>query len=402
MKRLVSLLLVAVMILSVGIVTAFAETPPYSESFDTTDELIAALEDYTQQFPNPDFSSEEIVAPSDAYHLEYKKVILPVLSEDFATFESCSILEDGFGGGINNINCTYIDKDSGQKYTVRGLYGWTEDDVDDKLVGFGDEKRDPNVHIGFVNGYPYSATETPYSNDKGRCDYRIVVDDVLFVCHTLKPFSYDIISNISFVKTEVEFPVYVRGEENLYEDRLLALYFCGDYETLRNSHYYEELYYHYDENNEVDWALVNECSFNNPPWNYHTIYKDRILMYGGYTPFSFRYGIYDVKEDKFYDILREDFDFSKYDELEETFDSFEPGYPIGDADFDKELSILDATFIQFALAQLSDFYSDDEIYTYTSAWQNGELKYMSDFDRDGERTILDATGIQLKLARLSY
>ena len=88
-------------------------------------------------------------------------------------------------------------------------------------------------------------------------------------------------------------------------------------------------------------------------------------MYGGYTPFSFRYGIYDVKEDKFYDILREDFDFSKYDELEETFDSFEPGYPIGDADFDKELSILDATFIQFALAQLSDFHSDDEIYTYS-------------------------------------
>ncbi|MBQ2971050.1 MAG: hypothetical protein IJE16_00695 [Ruminococcus sp.] len=397
MKRLVGLLLVVVMILSLGTVTAFAEVPPYSQSFDTTDDMIVAMEEYAQQFPNPDYSDKEVVAPNDDYQLKNKKIVLPVLPEDYATLESCAILANGFGGGIDTINCTYKIKSTGEKYILRGIYGYTDDYVDDQLLGFGDLVRDSNYHIGFVDRYQYSAHESVYSSTTGRCDYFIAVDEVLFVYDTLKLFNTELLSKLSFVTLDTEFPVYVKGEENLYEDRFLEVY-DDEYVSFGSSHYYEELYYHYDSNNEIDWALIEQCSYNNPPWNYHTIYKDRILMYGDFHPFRFRYGVYDVKKDMFVDIFGWDFSFSEYDELEKVFDSLEVGYPIGDADFDAELTVLDATLIQRALAGLCDFHAEDEI--IASSWLVGSLDYMSDFNRDGERSVLDATAIQMKLAKI--
>ena len=56
----------------------------------------------------------------------------------------------------------------------------------------------------------------------------------------------------------------------------------------------------------------------------------------------------------------------------------------GDADADKELSILDATLIQQYVASIVK--------------ANSLETKLADFDRDGEISILDATGVQLKLA----
>lgn len=172
----------------------------------------------------------------------------------------------------------------------------------------------------------------------------------------------------------------------LYEARFIEIY---EGIIFSESHKYDELYYHYDENGDIDWALIYECSYNAPPWEYHMVFKDRIFMYGDNAPFSFGYGLYDVKEDKFYDIISNKFDYSKYQDLEEVFNSLNLGYPVGDANHDGVLSILDATYIQRYIAGL----------TYLADDQYGEKNYISDFDGDGERTIFDATAIQMKLAR---
>ncbi len=192
-------------------------------------------------------------------------------------------------------------------------------------------------------------------------------------------------------------PIYPQPDM-LYEARFIELYENAIFSEL---HEYDELYYHYDENGEIDWALIYECSYNAPPWEYHRIFKDRVFMYGDHYPFSFGYGLYDVKEDKFYDIISDGFDYSKYEDLEEVFESFNLGYLIGDADRDGRLTILDATLIQRLVAGLTDF--DDEIIDYydDTLSEAGFPKFISDFDCDGERTVLDATAIQLKLAKLS-
>lgn len=182
--------------------------------------------------------------------------------------------------------------------------------------------------------------------------------------------------------------------EHLYEKRFLELY---EDMIFSETHDYDELYYHHDENGEVDWALIEQCSHNAPPWEYHRVFKGRVFMYGDHRPFSFRYGIYDVKEDKFYDIIDDQFDYSKYDDLEEVFNTFNFGYLIGDSDSDGVLSVMDATLIQMSLAGLTDL--DDVLIDY-DGYFNGFPKYISDFDCDGMRTIMDATGIQMKLAEI--
>lgn len=181
--------------------------------------------------------------------------------------------------------------------------------------------------------------------------------------------------------------------DHIYEARFLELY--GDM-IFSETHDYDELYYHHDENGEIDWALIEQCSYNAPPWEYHRVFKGRVFMYGDHRPISFRYGIYDVKEDKFYDIIDDKFDYSKYDELEEVFNTFNLGYLIGDSDRDGMLSVMDATLIQMSLAGLADL--DDVLIDYYREYSNGFPTYISDFDCDGERTIMDATGIQMKLA----
>lgn len=202
------------------------------------------------------------------------------------------------------------------------------------------------------------------------------------------------VASIDFYKLPI-----IPQPDQLFEARFLEIY--GD-DITSSSHSYKESYYHYDENGEIDWALIYECSYNSPPWEYHGVYKDRILMYGDYSPFCFGYGIYDVKNDKFLDVFDTPNIFDKYEGLEEVLDAKKLGYPFGDADMDKELTILDATFIQRALADLCDFEYEDRIewyYGYRSWSDLGYPKYISDFDRDGERTIMDATTIQKALVR---
>ncbi len=74
------------------------------------------------------------------------------------------------------------------------------------------------------------------------------------------------------------------------------------------------------------------------------------------------------------------------------------GRPIGDADGDDTLTILDATRIQRELAKLTavDLAAD----SYWIGAYNGEYRRYSDMDVDGEVTILDATAIQRRLAGL--
>ena len=184
--------------------------------------------------------------------------------------------------------------------------------------------------------------------------------------------------------------------DHLFEARFLEQY---ENSVLTETHDYDELYYHYDENGEIDWALIEQCSYNAPPWEYHEIVRGRWFTYGDHYPFSFRYGIYDVKEDKFYDIINESFDYSKYEDLEEVFESFNFGYLIGDADKDGVLSVMDATCIQRFVAQLTDI--DDIIPGVYYIVESEECPgYMSDFNLDGRRDVLDATAIQRNLAHL--
>ncbi len=163
---------------------------------------------------------------------------------------------------------------------------------------------------------------------------------------------------------------------------------------------YKEIYDHFLDSArppQLEWVLVEAYVSGPTPRQCYAVLGDRVSLQGDCSPFSLNYAVYDTKSKQFVDICDIE-DFSTYSGLQEQIDKLELGVPIGDADLDGVLSILDATYIQRALAQLCEYSYNDDL---SSRYQlRGELKYISDFNRDGERSVLDATSIQQKLAKL--
>ena len=171
----------------------------------------------------------------------------------------------------------------------------------------------------------------------------------------------------------------------LYQARFEELYGSG-YDRFD----YQELYYHTDQNNELDWVLVYGMVPMSGPVDFTTIVGNRVLHPGTmYMPFDACYGIYDVKEDKFIDAGSAD--AKNYDGFLKVFDEIDDGRLIGDLDRDGDLSVIDVTILQRCEANMRE-YPDDDTFSLTFEW--GKSRYYSDFDRDGERSILDVTCLQ--------
>ncbi len=175
------------------------------------------------------------------------------------------------------------------------------------------------------------------------------------------------------------------------------------YDAADGYYFYFEQYHHYeddsDPNSKIDWVLVYAGNMSYTDGKVKQVVGKRVFCADeSSSPFVFKYAVYDVAKDEFYPISNELFE--QYDGLYEAFHNEKSGVAgmyIGDADMDNRLTVLDATKIQRATAQLTQYDKKDDLGTYKDL--GGDLSYISDFDRDGERTVLDATGIQKYIAK---
>ncbi len=159
---------------------------------------------------------------------------------------------------------------------------------------------------------------------------------------------------------------------------------------------YDEKTVGYDDNGDLEWVLIKAHNTLGATAVVGFKFGDIVINSESiYSNFTYKFGIYDVKEDKFYDIydLKETPD--KYDNLESVLGFYAKARPLGDADGDRNITVLDATSIQRFLANLEWFW-DDQYVDHESDTQG----YVSDIDCDGDVTILDATYIQHKIALL--
>ena len=189
-------------------------------------------------------------------------------------------------------------------------------------------------------------------------------------------------------------------------------YFCLDsfidylgtlpYDELRTIDTYEELYYHYAADGQIDYVLINSKCGPAEMLNSLGIIGNRVLIMGAVNPFSYGMALYDVKTNKFYDLAKMR-NYVDYEGLIEAIDRYGYGRLIGDMDKDNELTIIDATIIQRCLAGITEYPEDDTIIDNSSEYFDpsfSQLEYYSDFDRNGNRDILDATATQRYLAGL--
>ena len=142
------------------------------------------------------------------------------------------------------------------------------------------------------------------------------------------------------------------------------------------------LYANTDENGELEWALCRGSIDGVAEVLGYVKLSKVFLTTGDAAPFGIEFAVYDAEKDEF--VLMDE-DLSAYRGLEETMVKLGIAYPIGDADYDRELTIYDATIIQRYLAGLNN-QKIDEFLCYV--------------DDDDEISILDATAIQLKLAKI--
>ncbi len=168
------------------------------------------------------------------------------------------------------------------------------------------------------------------------------------------------------------------------------------------NYYYDELYYHYvdenDPNSEIDWAIVYALAYATSEMGIKTIVADRVLATRHDAWYGYGWALYDAETKDF--VAIDKVDLSKYEGFVKGLEEAKIGNPLGDANLDGELTVLDATYIQRALAGLCEFDSRDDLSEYLSRNADIPLDYISDMDGDGERSIFDATAIQMKLAKV--
>lgn len=157
---------------------------------------------------------------------------------------------------------------------------------------------------------------------------------------------------------------------------------------------YEEVCFGYDEDFNDSYVLLKGYGNWAQGANGGCRVGD-VIVYSSslYGPFTHQYGIYDINEDKFYDVDELEETYDKYYRLEDNLLRYAGAYPAGDSDGDKLITVLDATKIQRICAHLESPMRNDY-------YPGGG--YISDFDNDGERTILDATAIQKLIANPEF
>ncbi|MEE0873610.1 MAG: hypothetical protein UIH27_09130 [Ruminococcus sp.] len=195
----------------------------------------------------------------------------------------------------------------------------------------------------------------------------------------------------------------VNTEEGLlFKDKFypFASWEGGNFEDVRS---YDELYYHYDENNCIDWALVYGTTRYHTALEIYAVLGNRVFTQNmGDIPFVLGYGVYDAQEDTFID-LGYVYYSDRYEGLKEAIDELDIGTLIGDMNDDNDLTVKDATMIQKSLAGITDFSADDTVAEeFNNAFPNNtpQLAYKSDVNRNGARDIGDATDVQKIVAKI--
>ncbi len=397
MKKLISIILAIMFVLCATV--SVSATQPYSQDFETKEELLDVLGKYAQAFPNNGYVKEPI-KPLDRYCniIDSKTVVLPELSADYATCVGYSYAETVYGCGVNNISSYYLTNDTNREINFCVYYHLSKKLVLEELIKFENESNGATVFRGAVDGYDYRAYEVFYNEKNLGCKYVVAYGDLLITFNTEDPFNEDFINTIEFNPTTSSLALYC------YSDSYYKYRFVEEY---RSAQFYDELYYHHtdpdDDESPIDWALIH-CVTDTMDNYGDTVYAVVFDTYISqpevlFRPFPF-YAIYDVEKDMFIDIVKAD--ESQYKGMREILAQLKLGTPLGDLNKDGKLTVADATCIQRAIADIEPFPENDTFNSTKKYPVNGTptLMYYSDFNLDHKRTIADATAIQRKIAGL--
>lgn len=158
---------------------------------------------------------------------------------------------------------------------------------------------------------------------------------------------------------------------------------------------FRELYTQRDEDGTIRWSILEANVGWPPPWEVKCggIVADRfVYSIGGYDLFVSGWALYDGDKDDFVELTS--VNAEDYPGLYEAIRTLDLGNPVGDADLDGEVTVIDATRIQRYLVKL------DDLEKIGNAAYGACESLFADADGDGKITVLDAAAIQRVLVGL--
>ncbi len=216
-----------------------------------------------------------------------------------------------------------------------------------------------------------------------------------FIINITKSKVYEVaqmqeIASIDYYE-EAVFEEPTEGPDDKYEPELPKL---GKYKDVFVEKYgepifYSEFYSYPEESSIKQWVLVQAAASRvmvdpgQDPTRMFIVNGDLVFnAHILYDPFKTSFAVYDVSKGEFYDLTEVDYD--EYEGLAEQVASLGIADIVGDLDGDKNITVFDATKIQLILAKIEDL----------------KNFYVADYNRDNDLDVMDATAIQRKLAKL--
>lgn len=193
------------------------------------------------------------------------------------------------------------------------VYAYTvEFNFEDNLISLS--VRDTRYKVTLEKFAPYGVVSI---ERRGLYSFRLILDkhdhqnvlDIISQIRSAEDGNWCTVSPVYY-----EMPTEPTVEkEYLYKDRFLERYIEPN--SMASLHGYDEPYYHTDANGNMDWALIYAYTGPFAESLGSLCFGDRLLkVYNLCTPFTYKYGIYDVKADEFV-AIDEFIDYTKYDDL---------------------------------------------------------------------------------------
>ncbi len=392
-KRFLSLILAVLLIFSVSI-TAFAETPTFSKSFENFDEMKPFIEKYSADYPYVEYVSDKIFTPAKGYALKDKELLMVTLNDSKYALQSLMCGEDAYELGICYTNARYNRLDDSGQVRIYVNYRYAEQRVNLEVGQYLDD-HDPSDYVvidnGEISGYSYVVVK--YFFDGG-AEYRYIVaaDDVLITCYA-DMYDETFLDNLLIEKTGVVFPV-----NEVIPDRPQIQYEVSDelLTAVRADYHNAEI--EKDDIHISDLVKISDTKqfvrFTVSDYAYTCdVVQGNIGDYVFYVPQRplpqvLSSGVLYELKDAYEQGFVSDADLAVIAAFESRHYKFvHKDDLLGDITGDFIVDVYDATTIQRCLAGLSKL-----------SWQSG--KEFADFDMDGKVTVLDATGVQMKVAKL--
>lgn len=303
-------------------------------------------------------------------------------------------------------------KDDGVETDYRTIYAYNADgsvadaDKADYMLGFAHRYDNPNglLHIGEAEMYgnywvDYSEYYVP-----GYFIYSAKENKI----YSIRDAWTEKLPNIEAVLEIVGDKICLYAD--VFEEYLEP---CGErYEKYNASWYYIEELYYYDSSMGGIMGGTNKLPQSTPDYalvkvsaRYGVPSSNVIGVYGGYIvsssygrPEPLQYYIYTPEDEKIY-TLREAYNLGVKN-IDKVFTDYSLGKLIGDLDYDKKITVKDATYIQKCLAGFTDFpcpHNENGVYESTrehSDW----VANIADIDFSNKIDIKDATAIQKHIA----